>query len=100
MGGSCWGGSLGTRGATPTRLGLIAGYTGSLFGSALSNPWVLGLIAVVFLALAASMFGAFDFVLPASLTNRLAEVGGIGYGGAFLIGLVSGLIAAPCTGPV
>jgi thiol:disulfide interchange protein DsbD len=27
-------------------------------------------------------------------------VGGVGYGGAFLIGAVSGLIAAPCTGPV
>jgi thiol:disulfide interchange protein DsbD len=27
-------------------------------------------------------------------------VGGIGYGGAFALGLVSGLVAAPCTGPV
>jgi thiol:disulfide interchange protein DsbD len=57
-------------------------------------------VAIVFLALAASMFGAFDFVLPSSLNNKLAELGGVGYGGAFLIGAVSGLIAAPCTGPV
>src|SRR5438552_905370 len=83
-----------------TPLGVVAGYTGSLFGSALSNPWVLALIAIVFLALAASMFGAYEFVLPSRLTNRLAQLGGIGYGGAFLVGLVSGLIAAPCTGPV
>jgi len=83
-----------------TPLGVVAGYTGSLFGSVLSNPWVLGFIALVFLALAASMFGAFEFVLPSWVTNRLAALGGIGYGGAFLIGLVSGLIAAPCTGPV
>jgi len=83
-----------------TPLGVVAGYTGSLFGSVLSNPWVVGFIALVFLALAASMFGAFEFVLPASLNNKLAQLGGIGYGGAFLIGLVSGLIAAPCTGPV
>jgi thioredoxin:protein disulfide reductase len=83
-----------------TPLGVIAGYTGSLFGSALSNPWVLALIAIVFLALAASMFGAFEFVLPPWMSNRLAQLGGIGYGGAFLVGLVSGLIAAPCTGPV
>ena len=83
-----------------TPLGVVAGYTGSLFGSALSNPWVLALVAVVFLTLAASMFGAFEFVLPAFVTNRLAQLGGIGYGGAFLLGLVSGLIAAPCTGPV
>ena len=83
-----------------TPLGLIAGLTGSLFGSALSNPWVTSLIALVFLGLAASMFGAFEFMLPSGLTNRLASVGGGGYGGAFLIGLVSGLVAAPCTGPV
>jgi thiol:disulfide interchange protein DsbD len=83
-----------------TPLGVVAGYTGSLFGSVLSNPWVVTFIALVFLALAASMFGAFEFVLPSSLNNRLAQLGGIGYGGAFLIGLVSGLIAAPCTGPV
>jgi thiol:disulfide interchange protein DsbD len=83
-----------------TPLGVVAGYTGSLFGSVLSNPWVLAFIALVFLALAASMFGAFEFALPSWLSNRLAELGGIGYGGAFLIGLVSGVIAAPCTGPV
>jgi thioredoxin:protein disulfide reductase len=83
-----------------TPLGLVAGLTGSLFGSALSSPWVTGFIALVFLALAASMFGAFEFMLPSGLTNRLAQVGGVGYGGAFLVGLVSGLVAAPCTGPV
>jgi len=83
-----------------TPLGLVAGLTGSLFGSALASPWVTGFIALVFLALAASMFGAFEFMLPSGLTNRLAQVGGVGYGGAFLVGLVSGLVAAPCTGPV
>lgn len=83
-----------------TPLGVIAGKTGSVFGTALSNPWVTCSIAAVFVALAASMFGAFEFVLPSSLTNRLATVGGIGFGGAFALGLVSGLIAAPCTGPV
>ncbi len=83
-----------------TPLGVVAGYTGSLFGSTLSNPWVLALVAIVFLTLAASMFGAFEFVLPSFVTNKLAQLGGIGYGGAFLLGLVSGLIAAPCTGPV
>jgi thioredoxin:protein disulfide reductase len=83
-----------------TPLGLVAGLTGSLFGSALSNPWVTTFIALVFLGLAASMFGAFEFMLPSGLTNRLVGVGGAGYGGAFLIGLVSGLVAAPCTGPV
>ncbi len=81
-------------------LGVVAGLTGSVFGEALSNRWVNVVIAVVFLALAASMFGAFEMVLPSGLTQRLSKVGGIGYGGGFLLGLVCGIMAAPCTGPV
>ncbi len=77
-----------------------AALTGSVFGSALSNPWVLAVISLVFIALAASMFGAFEMTLPDSVMQRLSTVGGVGYGGAFLLGLVSGLVAAPCTGPV
>ena len=77
-----------------------AALTGSIFGSVLSNKWVLAGIALVFIALAASMFGAFEMVLPDAVMQRLSSVGGIGYGGAFLLGLVSGLVAAPCTGPV
>src|SRR5690606_3571403 len=57
-------------------------------------------IASLFMAMAASMMGAFELALPASLTNRLAQVGGVGPRGAFGLGLVCGLIAAPCTGPV
>lgn len=81
-------------------LGVSAGLSGALFGSALQNPWVLTGIAVLFAAMAASMFGAFEVALPSALTNRLATVGGIGPRGAFGLGLVCGLIAAPCTGPV
>jgi thiol:disulfide interchange protein DsbD len=83
-----------------TPLGVGAGLTGSLFGSALSNRWVVLGIAAVFLVLAGSMFGLFEFVLPSGLTNKLARMGGIGYAGAFVLGLVSGVVAAPCTGPV
>jgi len=45
------------------------------------------------------MFGAFELALPYGLQQRLANVGGRGFTGAFLMGLVGGLIAAPCTGP-
>ena len=83
-----------------TPLGLFAALSGTAFGTALSSKVVVIAIAVVFLALAASQFGAFEFVLPDALTQRLASVGGVGYGGAFALGLVSGLVAAPCTGPV
>lgn len=81
-------------------LGVVAGMTGSMFGSVLQNRWVIAGISALFVLMAASMFGAFELTLPPALTNRLAVVGGIGYRGAFLLGLVCGLIASPCTGPV
>lgn len=83
-----------------TTMLVIAALTGSVFGAALSNKYVMAFIALVFIALSASMLGAFEMTLPDSVMQRLSSVGGIGYGGAFLLGLVSGLVAAPCTGPV
>jgi thiol:disulfide interchange protein DsbD len=80
-------------------MGVVSAMTGKGFGSALGNPWVVGAIALVFGTLAASLFGAFELALPASLNNRLSSVGGTGYRGAFLLGLVCGLVAAPCVGP-
>ena len=81
-------------------LGLAAGLTGGMFGAVLQSKWVIVVISMLFLAMAASMFGAFEFTLPSALTNKLATVGGIGLKGAFVLGLVCGVIAAPCTGPV
>jgi thiol:disulfide interchange protein DsbD len=46
-----------------------------------------------------SMFGAFEVALPSGLQGRLSRVGGRGLVGAFAMGLVAGIIAAPCTGP-
>jgi len=81
-------------------LGLVAAMSGSIFGSVLQSRWVVIAMALLFLAMAASMLGAFEMALPSGLTNRLATVGGSGYKGAFLLGLVCALIATPCTGPV
>jgi thiol:disulfide interchange protein DsbD len=81
-------------------LGVFAAKTGAAFGSMLGSKWVVGLLALFLLALAASMFGAFELALPAGLTQKLNTVGGQGLLGAFLLGSVSGFLAAPCTGPV
>jgi thiol:disulfide interchange protein DsbD len=83
-----------------TALGLGAAATGSAFGRVMANPWVIGFVAAVFVLFAASMLGAFEIALPASLQARLTQVGGRGLGGALAMGLVAGIIAAPCTGPV
>ena len=83
-----------------TTLGIVAAASGNVFGMALTSPWVVGVIALFFVAMAVSMFGAFELTLPSGLQTRLAGIGGTGYGGAFLMGLVAGVIASPCTGPV
>ncbi|MBL4686813.1 MAG: thioredoxin family protein [Nannocystaceae bacterium] len=83
-----------------TTLGVVVAMTGAAFGAWLANPWVVLPITAVLLALAASMFGAFDLQLPTSIQNKLNTVGGAGPIGAFLMGLVSGFISAPCSGPV
>jgi thioredoxin:protein disulfide reductase len=86
--------------ATFVALGSAAALSGKVFGSVLSSPIVSVLLAVFFVVLAFSMFGAFDLALPSGLTQRLNRVGGAGFGGAFSMGLVAGLVAVPCTGPV
>ena len=53
---------------------LAAGGVG--FGTWLANPWVVGPLVLILLALAASMFGAFDLQLPTSLETKLSNVGG------------------------
>jgi len=81
-------------------LGLFAALSGKAFGTVLSSPAVVALLAVFLLALAASMFGAFEIALPYALQQKLSGVRGSGFAGAFGMGLVAGIIAAPCTGPV
>jgi len=83
-----------------TPLGVLSAVTGNAFGSALASPWVVGALSALFAVMASSMFGLFDLALPTALQNRLAQVGGFGARGAFVLGFANGLIAAPCTGPV
>ncbi len=78
-------------------LGVTAALTGRLFGTALQNPWVVGLIVAVLLALAASMFGLWELKVPAWAMR--ASGGRSGAVGALLMGLMVGFVAAPCIGP-
>jgi thiol:disulfide interchange protein DsbD len=85
---------------TYSALGVGAALTGQAFGSVMANPWVVAGVAAVLAAMAVSMFGAFDLALPQGLQARLTGFGGAGLAGSFGMGLVAGIIAAPCTGPV
>ena len=80
-------------------LGVAVASTGAVFGQIMANPWVIGSISLILVTLGMSMLGAFEFRLPYALQNRLNTVGGAGYAGAFAMGTVAGVIAAPCTGP-
>lgn len=83
---------------TYSTLGVIASLTGSFFGSALQNPFVLVGIAVILTALALSMFNVYEFRLPGFLTG-LAGGSKKGYFGTLFMGLTVGFVAAPCIGP-
>ncbi len=80
-------------------LGVAVASTGAVFGQVMSNPWVIGIISLILVTLGLSMFGIFEIQLPSSVQNRLNTVGGAGFLGAFGMGTVAGVIAAPCTGP-
>jgi len=80
-------------------LGIIAAATGSVFGAFTQKPGVIIGIAVIFAAMGASMLGAFELQLPASMQSKM-RTEKKGYAGAFLVGMITGLVAAPCVGPV
>jgi thiol:disulfide interchange protein len=87
---------------TYSALGVLAATSGGLFGSALQSPWVVGTVAVVFLAMGLSMLGVFEIRLPDALNQRLNAVGGgqsSRFATSFLMGTVAGIVAAPCVGP-
>lgn len=79
-------------------LGMIAAFTGSLFGSALQNPLVLVGIALILVTLALSMFNLYEIRVPAFLSN-FAGGARRGFLGTFFMGLTVGIVAAPCIGP-
>jgi thiol:disulfide interchange protein DsbD len=82
-------------------LGLVAGMTGTMFGTISTNPWLYFLMANVLVLASLGMFDVFPIRLPASLQMRAATAGAGGRaGGAFIMGSVSGLVAAPCGAPV
>lgn len=82
-------------------LGFLAAKTGTLFGSMLSKPPVVLTVAFIFYAMALSFFGVYEVQIPLSVQNRLNKFKfNQGFGGAFFYGLIAGLVASPCIGPV
>ncbi|MBF8293464.1 MAG: thiol:disulfide interchange protein DsbD [Bacteroidetes bacterium] len=82
-----------------TVLGVSAALSGTLFGSWLQSPWVLGGIGALLIGLALSSFGLYQIQMPYWLTSKLGGTTGTGIISLYLSGLVVGVFAAPCIGP-
>jgi len=84
-----------------TTLASIAAFSGKAFGSQiLGNRIAIGVFSTVFFLLSLSMLGLYELQLPSSIQTKISKIGAGGMVGTFLMGLVAGLIAIPCTGPV
>ena len=82
-------------------LGLVAGVTGTMFGTISTNPWLYFAMANVLVLAALSMLDVIPVRLPSSVMRRAATAGTGGRAaGAFVMGSMSGLVAAPCGAPV
>ncbi|MDD2291759.1 MAG: protein-disulfide reductase DsbD [Aliarcobacter sp.] len=86
-----------------TIAGIIAGVFGANLQAALQNPYVLVVFALVFVALAFSMFGYFEIKLPESLQTKLNKTTDgkekQGIAGIAIMGFLSALIVGPCVAP-
>ncbi|HEV8263907.1 MAG TPA: cytochrome c biogenesis protein CcdA [Gemmatimonadales bacterium] len=80
-------------------LGLIAGLTGSLFGTIGSNPWARLVIGNLLLVFALAMLDVIPVRVPAGLAAWAGGLGGGSYPAVFLLGATSGIVAAPCGAP-
>jgi len=80
--------------------GIAAAWSGSLLAAALQNAWVLGAFALIFVALALSMFGLYELQLPGFLHHRLHATHGRLRGGRVAsvaaMGALSAVIVSPC----
>ena len=84
---------------TYSALGVTAALTGRILGSTLQSPVVLFGISGVLVALSLSMFGLYEIQAPSWLLNKVASGNTQGWIGAFGMGLVFGIVAAPCVDP-
>lgn len=86
---------------TYTLLGIVVALAGAQFQAVFQHPFVLISLSILFIFLALSMFGLFNLTLPASWQNKLNNISNKQKGGSItgvvMMGVISGLVASPCT---
>jgi thiol:disulfide interchange protein DsbD len=80
-------------------LGLIAGMTGTLFGTISANPWAYFAIGNLLLLAGLAMLEVIPIAAPQRLLAWAGRLGSDSVPAAFVLGATSGLVAAPCGAP-
>ena len=80
-------------------LGLLAGLSGTLFGSVSSSPWALLIMGNLLLVFGLGLLDVFTFGVPSRVAAWAGRIGGNSVAGVFALGATSGLVAAPCGAP-
>ena len=88
---------------TYTALGAVVAAAGAQVQAVFQQPWVIVGVALLFVALAASMFGLYELQMPASVQTRLATLSGQQRSGSFLgagiMGMISAAVVTTCVTP-
>ncbi|WP_220769632.1 protein-disulfide reductase DsbD [Shewanella sp. MBTL60-007] len=86
---------------TYSLVGLIVASAGMKYQAALQHPAVLIVLAILFFVLSLSMFGLYDLKLPSKWQEKMNSLSNNQKGGnvigVFVMGIISGLVASPCT---
>lgn len=86
---------------TYTALGIVVAFAGMQFQAAFQHPVVLISLSLLFIVLALSMFGVINLALPSKWQEKLNNMSNKQKGGSYMgvvaMGVISGLVASPCT---
>jgi cytochrome c-type biogenesis protein len=80
-------------------LGLIAGLSGTLFGTISASPWARLAVGNLLLVFGLAMLDVIPIRVPERLTTWAGGLGGGTYPAVFTLGATSGIVAAPCGAP-
>ena len=80
-------------------LGLLAGLSGTLFGTISANPWVRLAMGNLLLVFGLAMFDVIPVRVPQRLMQWAGTTKGGSYPSVFVLGAASGVVAAPCGAP-
>lgn len=78
-------------------LGLLAGLTGSLFGTVSASPWARFAIGNLLLLFGLAMLDVFPVAAPQRVVRWAGRLNGGSLPAVFVLGATSGIVAAPCS---